>query len=417
MCRKLEINGGRYLNGEICVQGSKNSVLPILAASLLTEKECIIHNCPEISDAEAAFTILKGLGCKVHRIKGTAVICADDVCGNKIPCSLMKKMRSSVMFLGPLLARKKEAVICRPGGCNLGERPIDIHIDAFRKLGADIYESNESIICRIDKVLSKDITLLYPSVGATENIMLLCAGSNADVKIINAAKEPEITDLQNFLNKMGADIRGAGSDTVRICPKSTLFGCEHSVISDRIAAATYACAVAVCGGDVFLKDAEALHLSVFIEAIRRIGCSVLTEDAGIRVISDRKLRCLPALKTLPYPGFPTDIQPILTAALTMANGYSLITETIFEHRYGFANELLKMGADINNIGRSILIKGKDSLVGTTVTAEDLRGCAALLTAGLAADEKTVINGIEFLDRGYENTEAVLNGVGADIHRI
>ena len=415
VCR-LEINGGKCLCGEIRVQGSKNSVLPILAATLLTDKECVIHNCPKISDTISAFKILCGLGCRTQFSDGTAVICASDVNNCMIPSELMKKMRSSVMFLGPILATKKEAVICRPGGCRLGERPIDIHINAFKKLGAEIYEDGECITCQIDKVLSNDITLLYPSVGATENIMLLCAGSNVEVKIINSAREPEIVDLQNFLNKMGADIRGAGTDVIRICPRCTLHGCDYKVMTDRIVAATYGCAVAMCGGDVFLKEAEPEHLRVFIAVLEEMGCGVFVEENGIRVSSDKRILCMPSLKTLPYPGFPTDVQPVLTAALTVADGCSKINETIFENRFGFTDELLKMGADIQKDGCSVLIQGVDKLHGAEVTAADLRGGAALVSAGLAADEKTIVNGIEFLDRGYENIEAVLSGVGADIRR-
>ena len=416
MC-KFEINGGEHLCGEIRIQGSKNSVLPILAATLLTDKECVIHNCPDISDVASALEILDGLGCRTQYSKGTAIICAADADDCKIPNVLMKKMRSSVMFLGPMLARKKEAIICRPGGCRLGERPIDIHIDAFRRLGAEIREDGEFISCRIDKVLSNDITLLYPSVGATENIMLLCAAGNAEVKIINSAREPEIVDLQNFLNKMGADIRGAGTDTIRICPGGKLCGCEYRVMPDRIVAATYGCAVAMCGGNVFLKEAEAEHLRVFVAVLRKLGCDVTTCDDGMRVSAHKKILCIPSLKTLPYPGFPTDVQPILTSVLTVANGCSKINETIFDSRFGFTDELMKMGADIKKDECSVLIKGVNNLHGAEVAAADLRGGAALVSAALAAKGKTIVKGVEYLDRGYENIETVLSGVGADMRRI
>ncbi len=414
---KLIISGGRQLKGELSVQGSKNAVLPILTATLLTDQECIIHNCPHISDVFSSIEIFKGLGCKAEYIDGRIEICTKNTDETKIPDHLMKKMRSSVMFLGALLAKKGEAIICRPGGCRLGERPIDIHIDSMKKLGADIDEVEDCIFCKLEKVKSGEIVLLYPSVGATENIMLMCAGSGAEVKLLNPAREPEIVDLQNFLNKMGADIRGAGTDTIMIYPKKNLQGCEYTVIPDRIVAATYCCMTAMCGGDVHLKNVICSHFKAVSEVLKRAGCSVEENEDSIRIRSYERLSNIKSLKTLPYPGFPTDVQPLISTVLATADGYSEICETIFENRFKYAKELLKMGADIKVGGMSLVIKGVKKLYGSDVRASDLRGGAALISAGLFAEGQTFLDGTEYIDRGYESIEKNLCEIGADIHRI
>ncbi len=414
---KLIIRGGRQLNGELCVQGSKNAVLPILSATLLTDEECIIHNCPHISDVFSSIEIFKGLGCRAEYKDGRVEICTKNTDETKIPDRLMKKMRSSVMFLGPLLAKKGEAVICRPGGCRLGERPIDIHIDSMKRLGADIEEAGDCIFCRLEKVKSDEVVLLYPSVGATENLMLMCAGSGAEVKILNPAREPEIVDLQNFLNRMGADIRGAGSDTIMIYPRKNLYGCEYTVIPDRIVAATYCCMTAICGGDVCLNNVICPHFKAVSEVLKRTGCEIEENDDSLRIKSFNSLSGIKSLKTLPYPGFPTDVQPLIATVLTTAEGYSEICETIFENRFKYTTELLKMGANIRTEGASLIIKGVRRLYGRDVYASDLRGGAALISAGLFADGQTILDGTEYIDRGYENIEENLRKIGADIHRI
>ena len=414
---KLLINGGSRLKGEIIVQGSKNAVLPILSATLLTDDECVIHNCPCISDVFSSLEIFRGLGCRAEYKDKRVEICTANTDETRIPEKLMKKMRSSVMFLGPLLAKRGEATICRPGGCRLGERPIDIHVDSLKMLGAKIDEAGDCIFCRLEKVKSGKVVLLYPSVGATENVMMMCAGSGAEVKLINPAREPEIVDLQNFLNRMGADIRGAGSDTIMIYPRTKLSGCEYSVIPDRIVGATYCTMTAMCGGEVCLKNIICSHIGVVTEVLSRAGCSVREEESSIIIKADKKLNCIRSLKTLPYPGFPTDAQPLLSAAMTMAEGTSHISETIFENRFRYAEELIKMGADIQFIGGTLLIKGVRRLYGREVCAHDLRGGAALVGAGLSAEGQTFIDGVEFIDRGYENIESALRELGADIHRI
>lgn len=415
--REIIVSGGKCLCGEIGIQGSKNAALPILAATLLTKEECVIHNCPKITDVAAAIEILKGLGAKTDVDGNTVRVCARDMDSGVIPKKLMEKMRSSVMFLGAVLGRNKEAVICRPGGCRLGERPIDMHILSLEKLGAKIENSGECIVCHLPEVKSEDITLLYPSVGATENIMLMCAGSGVSVRIFNAAREPEIVDLQNFLNIMGARICGAGTNCIIIRPCGELKGAEYAVMPDRIVAATYGFAAAVCGGDVLLKNAESGHLRLVIEVLRRLGAEAFREDNGIRVTSFGRPRHIDMIKTLPYPGFPTDVQPILTAALSLAEGRSVVCETVFDKRFAYVKELKKMGADAEERGTSVEINGVSALYGANVCAEDLRGGAALVTAALAADGITVISGLEHIERGYENIERDLNCLGADVLRI
>lgn len=414
---KLLINGGNPLNGEIHIQGSKNAVLPILAATVLTNENCLIHNCPDISDTLSALDILRSIGCRAEFSKGTASIYAHKIDKTVVSKSLMQKMRSSVMFMGAILARGGEVVLYRPGGCRLGERPIDMHICSLTKLGAEIYECGDSLCCRLNKARSGDITLLYPSVGATENIMLMCAGRDCEVRIFNPAREPEISELQNFLNLMGANISGAGSDTILIKKSNGLHGCSYSVVSDRIVAATYACMTAICGGEVKLSGIPFEHIRVPLSALSDAGCDICEIENNILVKSNQRLSSVSRIKTLPYPGFPTDIQPMLTSVLSKAKGVSYIDETIFENRFSFVPELVKMGADITQTSSSLEICGRPAMKGASVCAKDLRGGAALITAALAANGKSEIDGLCFVDRGYEKIEKVLTSVGADIVRV
>ncbi len=416
MC-ELIINGGVPLNGEVRVQGSKNAVLPILAATVLTDDECVIHNCPDISDVGAAFDILRSLGCSAEYSSGVARVCARGADRAIISRELMQRMRSSVMFMGAMLSRGGEVMLCRPGGCQLGERPIDMHICSLTRLGAEITESGGCICCRLGKAVSGDITLVYPSVGATENIMLMCAGGECEVRIFNPAREPEIVELQNFLNMMGADIRGAGGDVIWIRKAGSLHGCEYSVAPDRIVAATYACMTAACGGDVLLREAVADHMRIPLEVLSEMGCEIDAGDFGITVRANGRCSAIANIKTLPYPGFPTDVQPMLCSALAGAKGVSRIVETIFENRFSYVPELKKMGADIIESGCSIEITGVERLRGACVKAKDLRGGAALVTAALSAEGTTVIGGVEYIDRGYEKIEKMLTQIGADIMRL
>lgn len=416
MC-ELIINGGNRLCGEVKIQGSKNASLPILAATLLTDERCVIHNCPNISDTNTAFEILNDLGADVISLRDYVIVRAKKLCNDKIPQDLMGRMRSSVMFLGAILARCGTAVICNPGGCNLGERPIDIHLRSLRRLGVRVCETNGCIFCSLGEKTAGEVTLLYPSVGATENIMLLCAGLDTSVRINNAAREPEIVDLQNFLNLMGADIRGAGTETITIYPSQGLHGCEYRVMPDRIVAATYACATAACGGEVSLVGAESGHMRIVNAALCAAGCEIKNNGSGILVCADSRPKAIEMIKTLPYPGFPTDVQPLLGAVLMTADGDSELCEAIFKKRFEYYSQLELMGADAEIKGNTLVIHGRERLFGTEVSAADLRGGAALIIAALAASGTTVVNNVHYIDRGYESIERDLKLIGADIMRI
>ena len=416
MC-ELIINGGNRLCGEVKIQGSKNASLPILAATLLTDERCVIHNCPNISDTKTAFEILNDLGADVISLRDYVIVRAKKLCNDKIPQDLMGRMRSSVMFLGAILARCGTAVICNPGGCNIGERPIDIHLRSLRRLGVRVCETNGCIFCSLGEKTAGEVTLLYPSVGATENIMLLCAGLDTSVRINNAAREPEIVDLQNFLNLMGADIRGAGTETITIYPSQGLHGCEYRVMPDRIVAATYACATAACGGEVSLVGAESAHMRIVNAALCAAGCEIKNNGSGILVCADSRPKAIEMIKTLPYPGFPTDVQPLLGAVLMTADGDSELCEAIFKKRFEYYSQLELMGADAEIKGNTLVIHGRERLFGAEVSAADLRGGAALIIAALAASGTTVVNNVHYIDRGYESIERDLKLIGADIMRI
>lgn len=419
---KLVINGGKQLNGEITVQGSKNAALPIMAATLLTKEKCVIHNCPDISDVSAGADILRYLGAKVNFDGNTAEIIAENINESAISKELMEKMRSSVMFLGSILARNKKAVICSPGGCNLGERPIDIHLKSFRRLGVEICTKGDCVICTVDNIKSDDIILLYPSVGATENIMIFSAGLENTVRIYNAAKEPEIVDLQNFLNLMGADIRGGGTEVITIYPSKGLHGCKYRVMPDRIVASTYACAAATCGGELFLKDAETKHMKAVLRTLSEMGCEVidtnrLSETPGVKIVSERRCKNIPMIKTAPYPGFPTDVQPLLCSVLINACGESELHETVFKNRFAYAKELKKLGANIQVDGSILRVYGVENLKGAGMSATDLRGGAAMVTAALAAQGTSVIDNVHYISRGYEDIARDLKTAGGDIRCI
>lgn len=412
MCR-LAIYGGKPLRGDVRIQGAKNAALPILAATLLTDETCEIRNCPDLTDIHATLEILESLGARVSYDGRTATVCAAGAEGTEIAEELMCRMRSSVIFLGSMLSRCGKARISYPGGCALGARPIDLHLDSMRRLGVEFHEE-EGCICGERKAWKpQTVTLMFPSVGATENLLLLCAVSQGETLIVNPAREPEIVDLQNFLNCMGADIRGAGSDTIRIRGVSRLHGCSYTVIPDRIAAATYACAVTACGGDVLLNRAEPMHLCMFLTTLKEMGAQVDCSDQQIRVRMQQRPMAVRVVKTLPYPGFPTDIQPLLMAALLRSAGTTVFTETIFENRFKHVSEFLRMGAEICVENMNAVVRGVPELHGAKVEASDLRGGAALAIAGLSARGRTSIGGLCYIQRGYENLEAHLCSLGAD----
>lgn len=414
----LEIKGDRRLSGELSVQGSKNSALPILAAAFLPDGECVIHNCPDLKDVKTGIKILEKLGCKCVYDSDEKVLLVNTLGASscEIPEKLMCEMRSSVMFLGAILSKMRKAKISYPGGCELGPRPINLHLRAFCQLGVEIEEYNGFIYCSLDKVKPGVINLEIPSVGATENIMLLCAVSDGETVIQNAACEPEIEDLQRFLCSMGADIKGAGTSEIVIKGVKRLTPSEYKVIPDRIAATTYICAAACCGGDILLKNVCRKHISHQLAMLEDSGLVVECEGDDIRIKAKNRLSSVKLVKTSPYPGFPTDAQALFMACMTTADGTSVFVENIFESRYKHISELTKMGADITAEGRVAVVRGCDFLQGARVQAADLRGGAALVVAGLSAFDKTLVYGTEYIDRGYESIEDNFMALGADIKR-
>lgn len=413
---KLRIEGGNSLCGVIDIQGAKNSILPIMAATLAADGECVIENCPDISDTHTALDILRTLGAQVkHRGHRVSVDCRH-VIDYEIPDSLMRKMRSSVIFLGALLSRHGKAVISFPGGCELGPRPIDLHLSALEKMGVRIREEFGSLVCLGDGLCGCEIPLAFPSVGATENIMLSAVRAKGVTVITNAAREPEIEDLQNFLNEMGADVHGAGSSTVVIRGVDRLTGCVHKVIPDRIVTATYLCAVAATRGNALLRNTCPRHNVALLSALRQAGCQVEEREDLIRISCDA-LRSARRIRTMPYPGFPTDAQAPFMGLMCGAKGSTVFVETIFENRYKHVAELQRMGANITLEGRVAVVEGVKRLRGAPVQATDLRGGAALMIAALSAEGITEISDIYHIDRGYERPEEILSELGAKVLRI
>ena len=415
---KLVINGSKRLTGEIEVHGSKNSVLPILAACVLSQGENIIHNCPILSDVDAALKILVELGCKVKREEHTVCVDSSGVNGFEISDSLMREMRSSVIFLGAILGRTGKAVLSTPGGCEIGLRPIDMHISAMEQLGADVFEEHGRLHFECKNGLhGARVILPFPSVGATENIMIASCVAKGTTVITNAAREPEISDLADFLNGCGAKIHGAGDSTIIIDGVERLTATTHTVIPDRIAASTYLLAGAITHGRVCIKEIIPAHLGALIPVLKQSGCDISVSNRWICISSPPRLSRVKTVRTMPYPGFPTDVQAPLTAMLSVADGTSVVVENIFECRYKHVSELIRLGAKINVEGRTAVIEGVPNLTGASVVSPDLRGGFALVIAGLAAKGETVISGVEHIDRGYENPEKLLSALGADVKRI
>ncbi len=417
--QKLVINGGRRLEGEIQVHGAKNSALPLLAATILAHGECILHNCPMLTDVDAACRILSCLGCRCSRNGSTVCVDPSNVCGNEIPDNLMREMRSSIVFLGAVLGRTRRCRLTFPGGCELGARPIDLHLAALREMGAEIEEQHGWLECAAPSGLhGARVTLSFPSVGATENIMLAAACAEGTTEIHNAAREPEIVDLAEFLNKCGARISGAGGSTIAIEGVKRLEPAEHSVIPDRIAAGTYLCCAAATRGELILTRCCQEHMMGFLPVLESMGCRIYPYGGGKLYIScTRRLTAPPTIRTMPYPGFPTDIQAPFTALSSVAEGTSVFVENIFENRYRHVPELIRLGASIKVEGRVAVVQGVPALSGARVCAGELRGGAALVTAALAAEGTSEISGVGYIDRGYESIEKTLRSVGADISRV
>lgn len=417
--QKFIINGGRRLCGEIFLQGSKNSALPILAATLLCEDQCTLENCPKLTDVYAASRILNCVGCKCGFSENTAVIEASEITRTSIPEELMREMRSSIVFLGAMLGRMGECTLSCPGGCELGPRPIDMHLAALKKMGADIKEYYGKIICRISgRAKGARISLPFPSVGATENIILCAVTADGETVINNAAREPEICDLCSFLRACGADIAGDGESRIVIKGKEHIHGCEYRIMSDRIAGATYLSMTAAAKGEIILNNACINAMEPFLSVLEQTGCSIYTNENKIYLRSGSRLNAVSErIRTMPHPGFPTDAQAVLMAVLVTARGTSVFEENIFDCRYRHTDALVKMGADIQVLGKIAVVKGVNRLYGANVEATDLRGGAAMAVAAISAEGVTEISGIAHIDRGYENFEEAINKLGGDIKRI
>ncbi len=416
---RFVIVGRKKLYGEIGVSGAKNAVLPIMAASVMADSPSILHNVPDLVDVRVMAELLRGLGVKVETFdeseRQTLYIDPTTMDSYVVDETLMRQVRSSIFLMGPILSKEGKVRVSYPGGCDIGQRPIDQHLKGLRSLGASFHEAHGHITAEASQLQGIDIHLDIPSVGATENIMMCATMADGITVIRNAAKEPEIVDLQGFLNAMGARIRGAGTDVIRIEGVGILKGCEYCVMPDRIEVGTLMVAAAITAGEIYLKNVIAEHVQAVISKLREVGTIVSVLNKGILVRGSQKLKPTD-LKTLPYPGFPTDMQPQMMALLSIGEGTSVISETIFESRFKQAEELGRMGARIRTEGRTAIIKGVPRLSGALVESTDLRSGASLVLAGLSAEGKTIVSGIHNVDRGYERLESKLAALGADIIR-
>ncbi len=412
------VRGGKQLEGEITVQGAKNSALPILAAALLCRTQVTLYNCPRLTDCDAAMRILTTLGCSCRREGGCVTINPSVITRTDIPVSLMREMRSSVIFSGALLGREKNCRLSLPGGCEIGARPIDFHLAAFRRMGVRITEEHGCLDCCAEKLCGTVVRLPLPSVGATENVMLAAVLAEGVTEIHNAAREPEIVDLAGFLTKCGARISGEGTGLIVIEGVKELHGCDYSIMPDRIAAATYLCCGAITRGELMLTRTDCRSVGPFLSVLEQMGCSIYSfgEDS-LYLNARKKLKAPPTVRTAVHPGFPTDAQPVLMALCSAVEGTTIFVETIFENRYRHAGELARLGAKINVEGRVAVVEGTDKLSGAELMAGDLRGGAAMIVAGLFADGTTKIGNAGYIYRGYEDIEARLRSVGADIRIV
>ena len=414
---KYIINGGGRLEGSVRVQTAKNSVLPILAAAVLTDEPVTVLNVPDITDVRNMVKILACLGCKTTYRGNDLVIDSSSANNCEIPRALAHELRSSVFLLGSVISRFRRAKIAYPGGCDIGIRPVDLHLTGLKRLGVNISEKNGYIECQCDKLTGNEIMLDCPSVGATENIMLAAVTAKGTTIIKNAAREPEIEDLQNFLNSLGAKVVGAGTGSVVVEGVEKLGGSVYQPISDRIEAGTFLIAAAMCGGEVELLGVNAENLSSLLHKLRENGCKLRIKNDKIYIRSDRRPVSVKSVETQPYPGFPTDLQAQMTALCTVCCGNSIITENLFETRFKYVPELRRMGADITVVDRSAFVRGVEKLRGATVVAHDLRGGAALVIAALAAEGNSEVLDISHIDRGYAGFEYKLSSLGAKIKRV
>ena len=411
---KYIIKGSNKLEGKVKISGSKNAALPIIAASILNAGKTTLYNVPNIHDTQMMFEILKNLGGKVEKKNNKIIIDTSKIKKYEISEDLMRQMRSSVILAGSLIGKYQKAIFSYPGGCDIGTRPIDLHLKGFEKLGINITKNYGNISCICDKIVGEKIDLDFPSVGATENIMLAsCLGTT---QINNAAREPEIIDLQNFLNKMGAKIQGAGSNKIQIEGVKKLNDVSYNIMPDRIETGTFLCAAAMSQGNIIIENTNINHITPIISKLEEANCKLKLEKDKIELKAPKKLKAL-EIRTMPYPGFPTDMQSIFVSMLTIAKGTSIIVENIFESRYKFTQELIRMGAKITIEGKSAIVKGTRKLYGANVNATDLRGGAALVLAGIVAKGETTIENIEYILRGYENLNKKLENLGVNIKMV
>ncbi|MEO2075118.1 MAG: UDP-N-acetylglucosamine 1-carboxyvinyltransferase [Bacillus sp. (in: firmicutes)] len=415
---KIIVRGGQRLTGTVKVEGAKNAVLPVIAATLLaSDGKSVIRDVPTLSDVYTINEVLRNLNAEVVFENNTVVVDASRELKVEAPFEYVRKMRASVLVMGSLLARNGRARVALPGGCAIGSRPIDQHLKGFEAMGATVKVGNGFIEAEVDgRLKGAKIYLDFPSVGATENIMMAATLAQGTTIIENVAKEPEIVDLANFLNKMGAKVRGAGTGTLRIEGVDVLFGADHNIIPDRIEAGTFMVASAITRGNVLVKGAVPEHLSSLIAKMEEMGVEIIEEEDGVRVIGPDKLKAVD-IKTMPHPGFPTDMQSQMMALLLRADGTSMITETVFENRFMHVEEFRRMNADIKIEGRSVILNGPSNLQGAEVAATDLRAAAALILTGLVSDGVTRVTELKHLDRGYVNFHGKLNALGADIERV
>ncbi|MGN1300662.1 MAG: UDP-N-acetylglucosamine 1-carboxyvinyltransferase [Clostridia bacterium] len=407
------IEGGEKLKGEVKISGSKNASLPIIAASILNAGKTKLYNIPDIHDTQVILKILKYLGCKIKKNNDRIEINSKYITKKEIPEDLMREMRSTVILAGALLGRFKKAKFSYPGGCDIGARPIDLHLKAFKKLGINIDEEYGFISCSCDKIIGTNIDLDFPSVGATENIILATVLAEGKTVITNAAREPEIVDLVRMLKKMGANINGEGTNIIEINGVKKLFDVKYRVMPDRIEAGTFLCAGAITGGKVKILNVIPKQLTPIISKLEETGCRIKIKKNDIELEAPQKLKAI-EIKTMPYPGFPTDMQPIFGAVMSVAKGTSIITENIFENRFKYLAELKRMGAKNNQENSVAVIRGVKKLSGANVKSTDLRGGAAMVLAGIAARGITQVNNIEYILRGYENIDKKLRKLGANI---
>ena len=414
---KLVITGGKRLNGEVFISGAKNAAVAIIPAAIMADGICIIENLPGIEDVESLRSTLNKMGAVCEYIdKHTLKV---DSTGDITNCAAfeeVKKIRASYYLLGALLGRFKKAEVALPGGCNFGTRPIDLHLKGFKLLGADVEVSNGIVKVSAEKLTGTQIYMDQVSVGATINIMLAASMAEGTTIIENAAKEPHVVDTANFLNMMGANIKGAGTDIIRIKGVEKLHSAEYTIIPDQIEAGTYMIAAAIVGGDVTVKNIIPKHMDSLTAKLAEMGARIEKHDDSIRVLADGRLQCS-NIKTMSYPGFPTDLQPQMTALLSVCEGVSVVTENVWDNRYQYVEELRQLGAKIMVESRVAMIEGVKALKGAKVAATDLRAGAAMVIAGLFAEGTTEIDNIKYIDRGYEDIEEKLSALGADIKRV